>query len=110
VRVHRPDAFGTALLARYGRAPKDAEINQRPADAGDAITCEAEAELVNASILVSDLYQVRLLPIGVRGRQHDQCHIGMTTEEGGEDDRQQQSCSERHRFSVLHVASIEYGH
>jgi hypothetical protein len=27
MRVHRPDAFGTALLARYGRA-KDAEINQ----------------------------------------------------------------------------------
>src|SRR5258705_13621848 len=29
VRVHRPDAFGTAPLARYGRAaPKDAKINQ----------------------------------------------------------------------------------
>jgi hypothetical protein len=27
VRVHRPDAFGTALLARYGRA-KDVGINQ----------------------------------------------------------------------------------
>jgi len=27
-QVHRPDAFGTALLARCGCAPKDAEINQ----------------------------------------------------------------------------------
>jgi hypothetical protein len=27
-QVHHPDAFGTALLARCGRAPKDAEINQ----------------------------------------------------------------------------------
>jgi hypothetical protein len=34
----------------------------------------------------------------------------MTTEEDGEDDRQQQSCSERHRFSVVRVASIEYEH
>jgi hypothetical protein len=76
----------------------------------DAITCEAEAELVVASIPASNLYQVRLLPISVRGRQHDECHIGMTTEEDSEDERQQQSCSERHRFSVVHVASIEYGH
>jgi hypothetical protein len=34
----------------------------------------------------------------------------MTTEEDSEDDRQQQSCSERHRFSVVRVASIEYEH
>ena len=60
-------------------------------------SCEAEAELVDASILVSNVRQVRLLPIGVRGRQHDESHIG-------------QSCSERHRFSVLRVASIDYGH
>lgn len=73
-------------------------------------SCEAEAELVDASILVSNVRQVRLLPIGVRGRQHDESHIGMTAEEDGEDDRQQQSCSERHRFSVLRVASIDYGH
>jgi len=71
-------------------------------------TCEAEAELVDASIPVSNVCQIRLPPIGVRGRQHDECHIGMTAEEDGEDDRQQQSCSERHRFSVLRVASIGY--
>jgi hypothetical protein len=73
-------------------------------------SCEAEAELADASILVSKLRQVRLLPIGVRGRQHDESHTGMTAEEDGEADRQQQSCSERHRFSVLRVASIDYGH
>ena len=91
-------------------APKDTEINQYSTQARGAITCEAEAELVNASILDSNLCRIRLLPIGVRGRQHDECHIGMTTEEDGEDDRQQQSCSERHRFSVVRVASIEYEH
>ena len=99
VRVHRPDAFGTALLARWARPRMQRSINDRQY-AGDAITCEAEAERVDASILVSDLYQERLLPIGVRGLQHDQCHIGVTAEEDGEDDRQQQSCSERHWFSL----------
>jgi len=36
-----------------------------------AITCEAEAELVNAVNPDSNLCRIRLLPIGVRGRQHD---------------------------------------
>jgi hypothetical protein len=87
-QVHHPDAFETALLARGGRAPKEAEINQWSARAGAAITCEAAAERVNASILDSHLCQIRLLPIGVRRRQHEQCHIGMTAEEDGEDERQ----------------------
>jgi hypothetical protein len=52
------------------------------------------AELVSASILDSILCQIRLLPIGVRGRQHGECHIGMTTEEDSENERQQQSRSE----------------
>jgi hypothetical protein len=34
----------------------------------------------------------------------------MTAEKDGEDDRQQQPCSERHWFSVVRVASIEHGH
>lgn len=51
------------------------------------LTCEAEAERVDASILASDLYQVRLLPIRMRDRRHDQCHIGVTAEEDGETNR-----------------------
>ena len=109
-RVHRPEAFGTTLLARDGPRPrirKSIDNRHKLAVPSHAM---AEAELVNASILHSNLCRIRLLPIGVRGRQHDECHISMTTEEDGEDDRQQQSCSERHRFSVVRVASIEYEH
>ncbi|WP_426528063.1 hypothetical protein [Bradyrhizobium sp. McL0615] len=104
--VNRPDAFETTLLARYRREQGYGNQSQ----ARGAVTCGVAAELVNASILDSNLCRIRLLPIGVRGRQHDECRISMTTEEDGDDDRQQQSCSERHRFSVVRVASIEYGH
>jgi hypothetical protein len=107
VRVHRPYAFGLPSLRAMGTARMRKSINDRHILAMPSHAM-AEAELVDASILVSSLRLIRLLPIGMRGRQHDECHIGMTAKEDGEDDRQQQSCSERHWFSVVRVASTGY--
>jgi hypothetical protein len=107
VRVHRPYAFGLPSLRAMGAARMRKSINDRHMLAMPSHAM-AEAELVDASILVSNLRLIRLLPVGVRGRQHDECHIGMTAKEDGEDDRQQQSCSERHWFSVVRVASTGY--
>ena len=109
-RVHRPDAFGTTLLARVRARPRirksinDRHMRAMPSHARQRLNASTRQSWY------SNLCQIRLLPIGVRDRQHDECHISMTTEEDGEDERQQQSCSERHRFSVVRVASIEYEH
>jgi hypothetical protein len=45
--------------------------------------------MIHASILVSNLRRGQILPIAMRGRQYDERHIGMSAEEGEQNNGQQ---------------------
>lgn len=95
----------TAILV-HADTPKDTEIDRLSARASGAITCEA-AKIFRASILGSHLRRTRVLPIAVRRWQHNERHARMSAEKDEQNDGQQQSCSQRHRSSMLRVASLD---